>query len=209
MSEGITIEDRIVAKALDLYLKYGIKSVTMGDLSRELGISKKTLYLYFENKEDLVKKVVDYQHDAEYTKIRKIRKASKNAVEELFRISRLNADLLRRMSPSTMYDLKKYYNEIWQERQSYKWNILYDSISKNLKWGIEEGLYRDDLNINITVVHITYIMGTLVDERLVNTFGYSRLEIFEETFNYHIHGIASTKGLEIWKKYKEENAERA
>lgn len=181
----------------------------MGDLSRELGVSKKTLYLYFENKEDLVKKVVDYQNDLEFEKIKLLRKESRNAVEELFRISRLNADLLRRMSPSTMYDLKKYYNVIWRERQDSKWSIIHESISTNLNWGIKEELYRNDLDANITVVHITKIMETIIDDRLVNDYGYSRVDIFEETFNYHIHGIASPKGLEIWKKYKEENAERA
>lgn len=203
------MEDKIITKALELYLKYGIKSVTMGDLSRELGISKKTLYQYISNKSDLVQKAIDYQFKTEYAKIKRIKKESKNAVEELFRISRHNAELLRRMSPTTMYDLKKYHNRIWHARQNRQTEVIWGSIGDNLKWGIAEGLYRGDLEVNITIVHVIKIMEATIDPRLVDEYGYSRLEIFEETFNYHIHGIASAKGIKIWKKYKEENAESA
>lgn len=203
------MEEKIVEKAHEMYLKYGIKSVTMGDLSRELGVSKKTLYQFVENKEDLVAKTMQYQVKKEIEKVKTITANSENAVEELFRISRHNAAILRRMSPTTMYDLKKYYNPLWEERRKRQWVMIKESIGKNLRWGMDEGLFRSDIDINIAIVHVTKIMETTIDDRLVDKEGYSRLEIFEETFNYHIHGIASPKGLEIWNKYKEEYAEKA
>ena len=106
--------DDIIVKVSELYMKYGIKSVSMDDVARELGISKKTLYQHFTDKDELVQKVVDYHMDMQEQEMKKIACAGHNAIEELLMVSKNITQLLKQTNPSVTYDLQKYYPETWR-----------------------------------------------------------------------------------------------
>jgi len=192
--------EEIIKKVLELYLKYGIKSVTMDDAARELGISKKTLYLYFKDKDELVKKVVEYQMNMQQDDMKKLVMQKVNAIEELLMVSKLISNFLKQTSLTATYDLQKYYPEIWKNITMNRRDHIYKRISENMKRGIKEGLYRDDLNIDIIArfylfrIEMTHTFDLIVENK------YSFEEIFNTFFNYHIRGIANKKGIEYLEK---------
>src|SRR5665811_2127221 len=108
----------ILLKVRELYMKYGIKSITMDDVARELGISKKTLYQYVTDKDDLVRKFVDYEIDQKQDEVIRCFNIRFNAIEELFEISFFMNKMMRNQNPATEYDLKKYYPNHYQKTLS-------------------------------------------------------------------------------------------
>jgi len=185
----------IIIKVSDLYLKYGIKSVTMDDVARELGISKKTLYLHFKDKDELVKKVVDYHMDGQLAQMREVAFQKTNAIEELLMLSKFLSEFLKQVNPSVTYDLQKYYPEIWKNIVTNRRDHIYRQIKDNMKKGIKEGLYRNDQNIDIIAFFYLFRleMSKMLD--LIAETKYPFEEIFNTLFSYHIRGIANEKGI--------------
>jgi AcrR family transcriptional regulator len=188
--------DDIIVKVSDLYLKYGIKSVTMDDVARELGISKKTLYLHFKDKDELVKKVVDYHMDVSLAEMRNLASKKINAIEELLMLSQYLSQFLKQINPSVTYDLQKYYPEIWKNIATGRRDHIYKQIKENMKRGIKEGFYRSDQNIDIIAYFYLFRMEMSKTLDLIVENKYSFEEIFNTLFSYHIRGIANQKGIE-------------
>ena len=139
----------ILLKVRELYMKYGIKSITMDDVARELGISKKTLYQYVTDKDDLVGKFIDNEIALRQEEICKCFRVGFNAIEELFEISIFMNKLMRDQNPATEHDLKKYYPHHYQKIVKTRREGIFNYILLNLKKGKKEGLYREDMNEEI------------------------------------------------------------
>ena len=133
----------------EIFMRYGIKSITMDDIARELGISKKTLYQHFDNKKDLVKKSTQFHIAGEQEDIEAISKSAENAIDEMVQISRYIKRKLAVLSPTTLFDFRKYYPESWQVFLDHKVKYIYNCIASNLERGIQEGLYREDLDVDV------------------------------------------------------------
>ncbi len=198
-------ENKILDRCERLFLRYGIKSVTMDDVSRELGISKKTLYQYFENKEELVYKITMNHFTNQNHNIAQIILHSKTAVDEMIGIAAWMNALSKNLNPSLMFDLRKYHPQSWQVFINHRNNEVYNCIKHNLERGISEGLYREDLNIEIiTRIYIARV-EMFIDNEI---FPYDKFPP-EKTFNvfmdYHIRGIATQKGIKLLEKIKSQN----
>jgi len=198
----------ILLKVRELYMKYGIKSITMDDVARELGISKKTLYQFVTDKDDLVGKFIDNEIAVRQEEICKCFGIGFNAIEELFEISIFMNKLIRDQNPATEHDLKKYYPQHFQKTIKARREGIYNYILLNLKKGIKEGLYRKDMNIEI--IAKLYLSRTENNElnKLFSVEEFTSIKPFIEVLTYHIRGIATEKGiLVLEKKVKElENA---
>ena len=144
-----TLDNRILIKAESLFLRYGIKSVSMDDIARELGISKKTLYQSVENKKDLLMQVIQAHVANELEAMNTIQKEATDAIDEMLRITQYVLPTLRQMSPTVIYDMQKYYQEVWQLIEAYHNEEIFDMIKTNLERGINEDVYRDDFNTDI------------------------------------------------------------
>ena len=190
----------ILSKAEQLFFNYGVKSITMDDLSRHLGMSKKTVYLYVSNKADLVDKTMDSHLAREKENITKICAESKNAVDEMFQIGKLVTSHLRYLNPSVVYDIQKYYPETWAKLLDYKNSFLFSVILKNIEKGIEQGFYRQDINPDIISKIYNSRSEFLVDSEVFPFSKYKLLEVYVEYLKYHIRGIASDKGLKYLEK---------
>jgi len=189
--------ENILQKVGDLYQKYGIKSVTMDDVARELGISKKTLYLHVENKNDLVSKVLEYTLLERNCEIQKIKDKKLNAIEELLEVGIQIVKTIKEYNPSTEYDLKKYYPELYTNLHNYRKTKMYDSIIKNIQNGKKEGLFREDLDDEIIAkVHVSRFISMNTDE-FFNADEVLQPKNILELFIYHIRGIANKKGLQV------------
>jgi DNA-binding XRE family transcriptional regulator len=193
----------ILMKARELYMKYGIKSITMDDVAKELGISKKTLYQFIADKEDLVGKFVDNEIEIRREEICKCFKTGFNAIEELFEISIFMNKLMREQNPATEYDLKKYYPVQYQKTIKARRDGMYEYLLLNLKKGKKEGLYREDLNNEIIAKLYISRSENIHFNELFTIEEFTSVNLFLELLNYHVRGIATEKGIiELEKKIK-------
>lgn len=185
----------ILEPALQLYLKYGIKSITMDDVAKELGISKKTLYQQVEGKDELVKYAVRYFTEVEKLAIGKLQTTCTNAIEEIFAIGDFLSKYLINLNPVVLYDLKKYYPEAWKIFQEHKKNYVVSILIKNMQSGRKEGLYRADFDLEIIAYAYISKIEVMMDSELAPLENFNFPHIIKELQQYHIRGIASEKGL--------------
>lgn len=189
----------ILQQVSNLYFKYGIKSVSMDDVSKELGISKKTLYGYFNDKNDLVRQFLSF-HIHNIREVFEKEKKEHNAIDHLLFISKIMMDFLKGLSPAVHYDLQKYYPEIFKDLFEYKRDNMLERVKQNIIHGQKEGLYRKDLNPDIiSYIYVNRIEASL-DADFLRKFEFSSTELYCEMLNYHIRGISSKKGLEYFEK---------
>lgn len=185
----------ILEKVSNLYRKYGIKSVTMDDISGELGISKKTLYLYVRDKKELVEKVILYEHEKKGISFRDIYMKEQNAIEELLEVNRLVTKLMQDYNPSLEYDLRKYYPKLNKRIKDDDRQRMYIAILKNMESGKEEGLFRKDLNTEVIAKLQISRFENFQDSELFSRHEAVSFEVFREIFIYHIRGISNEKGI--------------
>jgi len=200
----LAVPEKIVNNALSLYSNYGIKSITMEDLCRELGISKKTLYKYVNDKQDLIRKVIKYEISMQRKAMKRVYASDMNAIDELMYVNTHIHASESIHSPTFYFDLRKYYPDIYREWIAYKRNRLYELIIRNLEKGIAEGLFRKELNpeviskLHISRVEMLHATDLVDDEEL------SSAKFIDEVFTYHLHGICNKTGLEYFNRKKNE-----
>lgn len=187
----------ILEKVSTLYRKYGIKSITMDDVARELGISKKTLYQFVTDKTDLVQKVVEHVKQCHFVQVIQKPEIERNAIEDLIEVSlHLNA-ISRDHSASYYYDLKKYYPDVYKNLMTVRRKFMYESMLANIRKGKKEGLFRKGLDEKIIArLHLLRIEN-LQDTEIFEEDETHSSKFFKEVFVYHIHGLATQKGLRV------------
>jgi len=199
----------IIDQVSQLYQQYGIKSVTMDDVARELGMSKKTLYNYVANKDDLVGHYVEYLRNQRKCNVDSIQGQDLNAIEEFFSVNEHVIDLLKHYNPSTDYDLRKYYPHHFQKLREFRRTNMYQAVRENILKGKQEGLYRDDLDEDIIArVHVSRIENSYANEMFDISELTSR-HFVREMMIYHMRGICNERGIEFFnRKLKEFEAKR-
>ncbi len=195
------IKAEIVKRSEQLFMRVGIKSVTMDDVARELGMSKKTLYQHFENKDRLIEEVINAHVEREQHCTQEICDGAKDALEEMAKIGAFLASTIEDVSPSTLFDLQKYYFKTWEILMKKQDEHIYNSIIKNIQKGIADGHYRKDVNPEVIARIYAKATYMIVDEIANPNSKFSRKEMIWELHNYHIHAIATPAGLERWKEY--------
>lgn len=185
----------IIDRAIPYFMRFGLRAVSMDEISRELGVSKKTLYKYFKDKNELIVKGVEMkiQHDelscCDYSD------SSENAIDELFKISEFVIQSLTNLNPSIIFELKKFHPEAWQVIHTHKWDFVYNSIQKNIERGIKENIYRE--NINADVIARLYVGSTdLILETDVFPWPEYKLDdVYLEVLRFQIRGLANEEGI--------------
>jgi TetR/AcrR family transcriptional regulator, cholesterol catabolism regulator len=195
-----TKRTEVIERATMLFMRYGIKSVTMDDVARELGVSKKTLYKHFTDKNELVHAILKLKLELDAQFCFDFKKSSENAIDELINISKFVLEQVGNINPVVFYDLKKYHPEGWAMMENHKWDFILNSIRENISRGISEGVYRDNLEKEIVarlyVASTDIIMGGVVFPWPEFRFD----KVFLETIRFHIRGMASEKGIEYLKE---------
>jgi TetR/AcrR family transcriptional regulator, cholesterol catabolism regulator len=194
----------ILDGTIDLFYEFGIKNLNMDDISRLLKISKKTLYQYAKSKEDLIEKLFYYDDMKWEKKISEIKISNLNAIDILIQVSLLVSEQIGKFDPKLKFELKKYYETVYHKFMQQKQAHIFDQISNNITKGIAEGLYRD--NLNIELVAGLYVRN-LVDMHnkdycIVENIAFD--QIFEAMFENHIRAISTTEGIKYFEKRKSE-----
>lgn len=199
------IKDKIITESLDLFMNYGLRSVTMDDIAKHLGISKKTIYLHFKDKEEIIIQSTSMYFDSEHKKMDEIEKMADNAVEHLYKLTFWLRERIKNTNTNALYDMKKYYKKAWEKYKDYKHNVIYNSVINNLKRGIKEGLFRDDINpevlsqLRIGQIELSFNKEIFPEDK------FTLVEIHEQLFEHFTYGILSKKGLDLFETYKQKN----
>ena len=199
--------DRIIQGGEDLFLTAGIKSVTMDDIAKHLGISKKTIYHFFKDKNELVMALTKkkLQEDEEY--INSVISQSANVIEEMINMMKCTQEEFARMNPIVIHDLQKYHPEAWKEFQKFKAEVLVRTMEELLTKGIKQGYIRPDVDPKIMARMRVAQVETGFDGTLfpVSEFSPWKVQVqFLEHFNY---GICTLKGHKLLDQYKNINDE--
>jgi len=183
-----------------LFKKYGVKSVTMDDIARELGMSKKTLYQHFENKTDVVYKVAHFEFEKEGEELEKLYRKHKHVIDQLYAVSKYIIEINFKLTPSLTYSMNKYYPEIWKELLNKRETHILNIIKNNFNTGIKQGIYRKDVDMNI-IQHFYAFLLNLKSNEMYNDWIVEKFEAtFKTIFIYHIRGIANNIGIEYLEK---------
>ncbi len=186
------MKEKIIAKASELFLKLGFKSITMDDIAGEMCISKKTIYKYFCNKEVLVEESTAMMHKAVHQIIETIIAQNHNPIKENFEIRKMFKEMFKTADSSPLYQLKKHYPEIHQKVIKEEISECNRFIRQNIERGIEQGLYRKDINID-TYIKFYYTLIFSINETTILESEAQKLEL--EALEYHTRALATEKGI--------------
>lgn len=167
----------------------------MDDVAKELGMSKKTIYQFVENKAELVKLTMQYYLEEERTQLEAILKTSKNSVDEMIQMVAYFYNQVRDFNPSALNDLQKYYPETWAIYNEYRFDFMLGMITRNLEDGIKQGFYRSGLNADVIAKVYIVNVDVLINQQLFPSKKYVFIDTYKEYLNYHLRGIVSATGL--------------
>jgi AcrR family transcriptional regulator len=196
------VQDKIVKTAFDLFQQNGIKSVSMDDICRQMSISKKTLYKWFDNKDAIVHSAIENYLKYVQCSCETQKNESKNALHELFLMMDMMKEVFSKIHPSIFYDLKKYHPETWNLWVNHKCDFIREKVKENLQRGMEEKLYRADLDVEIlSRLRVAYL-DIAFDQ---NVFPASKFQINKvqlACLEHFMLGISTLKGHKMINKYR-------
>ena len=201
------VQEKISKCALSQFFKYGIKHITMDDIARELGMSKKTIYQFFKEKDDLVKHLCNCELKTQREELDEISHAAKDPIHELMLISNKMNVIMQHINPVFFMDLQKFHPEGFAQYQKFKNERVMHGVMQNIKRGIEMGVYRADID---PVFVAKYRMAQIDMMMFGNYFTYEKISFHkthEILMDLFVYGICTVKGHKLinnYKKIKEE-----
>lgn len=194
---------RILAFAESLFMQRGIRAVSMDEIAVGLGMSKKTLYQYFADKDDLVDAVVAAHLDRMQTDARKWRDQAQDAVHEMFITMEQIQLHLSNMDPILLHDMQKFHPRAYQRFREHKDVFLFDLIRANMQWGITEGLYRSDLDIDVLCRYRLASMMLAFNTDLFPPQQFNLGLLCQNLLQHFVFGLATEKGHKRLMNYYE------
>ena len=196
-------KERIQAKADELFMQYGIRSISMDDIAAGLAMSKKTLYQFFADKDELVDAVVDKELKKGQQDCLACRQHSVDAVDEIFITMENIAEQFRNMNPMVLYDLEKFHTSSFRKFLKHKNEFLLEVISKNIERGIREELFRPEINVDILSKFRLESMMIAFNIAVFPPRKYNLVEVTQEIIEHFLYGVATLKGHKLILKYKQ------
>jgi TetR/AcrR family transcriptional regulator, cholesterol catabolism regulator len=194
---------RILEATQELFFRHGIKSITMDDVAAHMGMSKKTIYTTFTDKNDLVTGLAEMELECQRTDLDAIHKKSENAIDEILKIMNMLSRSFSKMNPNLFYDLQKFHPLAWKKFKEFKEKKLRSFIEENLKNGIKQQLYRRDLNIKILARLRMAEVEIAFDPSVFQPDQFNVRDVQLELIDHFLHGITTLKGHKLINKYKQ------
>jgi len=203
MDEGLETSDRILKESEQLFFRYGVKSITMDEIATHLGISKKTIYQFFQDKKELVLKVVESRLLAQEKEMLDITDKAADPVQEVILISEWLREFFQNLNPYLMMEIQKYYPKAYGVFLQHKQKCMLENIYDNIKKGVAVGLYRPTID-----------MDTIARLRMISveaSFNPDNFPLAKKNFNevqlqlidHFLYGICTLKGHKLINKYKQ------
>lgn len=191
------MEDKLIQLSRSMFSKYGIKSISMDEISREAGISKKTLYHHFVSKEELIDKLITQVISEHLSLLEECNNSSENAIDMIWKRVKGPFQLLTEFSPTFYYDLRKYFPQSWKKVTNHFTQDIQRAIKLNLTRGVEEGFYRNDLDIDFTAHLRFHQLSFSILPVEVSELPQLKPENIEELTLHFLYSITSLKGREL------------
>lgn len=196
-------KERIRTIALELFFKFGIRSVTMDDMAKTLGISKKTIYLHYKDKDEIVYAVTEWMLQTDKAGCERIYEVSTDPINEILQSTKLMRDMVENIHPALLNDLEKYHPKAWKNYVNHK-NGFVEIVLRNLKEGIEQGLYRADIDPEILARFRVESVDSAFKETVFPSKQFRLFDIQMQLIDHFLRGILTSKGLTLYEKYKQE-----
>lgn len=193
-----------MVKAEELFLQYGIRSVSMDDIANNLGMSKKTLYQYYVDKDELVIAVVDSHVNDMECSCRECSTEAKDAIHEIFIMMDRIMGEFANMNPMVLYDMEKFHFKAYQRFREHKEKFLAEVIRKNMEWGIKDELYRPDIDIEVLCKFRLESMMIPFNVAAFPPGKFSLARTSEIIIEHFVYGLATIKGHKLIQKYNEQ-----
>jgi len=200
---------RILASAADLFLKFGIRSISMDDIAHQLGISKKTIYQHFSDKDDIVTQVMEAHLAHEREAIQSLKTRATDAVDLLIGINLYLRRNLRETTTSMLRELQKYHNKAWSLMDDFKKEFIYEIILENLTTGIQDGYFRNDINPAVTSRIRLEGVSMAFNEDVFPKGKFNLIEVSDSILDHFILGITTEKGRKLYMRYKNQQEKSA
>jgi len=209
MEQIIDTKARIQEQAKNLFMKYGIRSVSMDDIAVGLGISKKTIYQWFRDKDELVDEIVEddikrIRQDCLYS-----RDNSSNAIEEVFLTMDRLLVHMQNMNPTILYDLRKFHFESFRKFMEHKNKNLKEVVASNLRRGMTEGLYRGDLDVEILSRYRLEAMLIPFDPDIFPSPQFNVIQVTMRLIENFLFGVVSREGYGFIEQYQQERTNKS
>lgn len=193
--------EAIIAIATAEFLQYGFKSVTVDTIAHKCGISKKTLYQQFKNKDQLVFECVKHHNESNWAEMQRITATSKNAIEELVGVFLHMGNMFKNMNPICLIDLQRYYALAYQFMEQFKKSKLICCIEENLERGIREGYFREEIDVKTVALFRLESIFMILHNSILRQSNKGLVHINKEIFELYMYGIASAKGHKLITNY--------
>jgi AcrR family transcriptional regulator len=201
--------ERIRQKAHDLFMQYGLRSVSMDDIASALGMSKKTIYQYYADKDELVDAVISAKISRTTECCTLDHQRAENAVHEIFLAMDMMVETFRVMNPGLMFDMQKYHPHAFEKFLSHKNQFLFQVVKSNIERGIREALYRPELPVDLIsryrVESILIPFLPIMNEKS----SYSLMDVHQEIALHFVYGLVTPKGYQLIQQYIEQRTKTA
>ncbi|MGQ3013103.1 MAG: TetR/AcrR family transcriptional regulator [Flavobacteriales bacterium] len=198
--EPVEKKEYIAEKALQLFMRMGIKTVTMDEIAAQAGVSKKTLYLYYADKETLVNELLNGFLDGHICELKIGATEASDAIEEYYTAVTLVIRDYTRIHPAAIHDIQKYYGNLWQRMQQHSKEFVRSFVEANLRRGIAEGLYRKDLNVPMVAEFYSVFELSLFHMIDNHKPVFNHVDLFREYITYHLCAITNDNGRKVMEK---------
>lgn len=203
--DEINIKEKILRGAEELFMRYGVRSISMDDIARHLAVSKKTLYHHFTDKEDIVTLTCKAHLERNTEEFETIRKTSRNAIEELVQLSVCLKRNMTDINPSLLFDLQKYHARAWAVWLNHKNKFIRDAVLRNLKQGIQEGSFRAELDPEVLATVRLELVQMAFNEEIFPRDKFKLADVQMQIFDHFVFGLLTEKGRKQYMKCKQEN----
>jgi AcrR family transcriptional regulator len=202
------VKDRIKQKADELFRRYGIRSITMDEIANQLGISKKTIYQSFADKDELVDEVISDLLQYNKERCNEDRFKAISAIQEVFLAMEMVEEMFENMNPTILFDLERNHPQTFKKFLHHKHSFLFMVIKENIERGKKEDLYRSDINTDVAAKIRLETMMLPFDPEIFPKNKFSLLDLEQQMIEYFLFGIASLKGYKLILKYKRERQKK-
>jgi len=194
--------ERIIQGGEELFLHAGIKSVTMDDIARHLGMSKKTIYHFFSDKNQLVIALVKKKLDEDECQIQMTTKSSANVIEEMIKMMKYSEEIFSRINPTVIHDMQKYHPEAWLEFQRFKSDVLVKTLEELLTKGIEQGFIRPDVDVKVLAKMRVHQVEMGFNAAIFPVAQFSSWKVQYQLLEHFNYGVCTLEGHKLLDQYK-------
>jgi TetR/AcrR family transcriptional regulator, cholesterol catabolism regulator len=200
--------ERIKQKADELVMQYGIRSVSMDDIAAALGMSKKTIYQSFADKDELVEAIIADKITYSQDCCMRDKSAAKDAIHEVFLAIDMMQEMFQNMNPTVLYDMEKFHPAAFKLFLQHKYQFLHKVVSENIKRGIREEVYRSEFDVEVMVKARLECMMLPFDQRVYPKGKFNLVEVETQLTEHFLFGLASQKGYKLILKYQQERTKK-